>query len=66
MKGFIGLAAMGGRVCQRSNDLQELDDRSRPSMRKYDRQGIPVLRSDVNEVDAETVNLRAKLRQRIQ
>jgi len=66
VKGFIGLAAMGGRVCQRSNDLQELDDRARPSMRQNDRQGILVLRSDVNEVDAETVNLRAKLRQRIQ
>jgi len=66
MKGFIGLAAMGRRVCQRSNDLQELDDRARPSMRQNDRQGILVLRSDVNEVDPETVNLRAKLRQPIQ
>src|SRR5580704_3480268 len=35
-------------------------------MRKYDRQSILVLRSDVNEVDPETVNLRTKLRQRIQ
>jgi len=37
VKGFIGLAAMGGRVCQRSNDLQELDDRARPYWRtRYD------------------------------
>src|SRR5258708_19698935 len=35
-------------------------------MRQNDRQGILVLRSDVNEVDPETVNLRAKLRQPIQ
>src|SRR4029077_9728327 len=35
-------------------------------MRKYDRQSILVLRSDVNEVDPETVNLRTKLRQPIQ
>ena len=66
MKGFIGFTAMGSRVYQRSDDLQKLDDRSGPSMRKYDRQSILVLRSDVNEVDPETVNLRAKLRQRIQ
>src|ERR1700731_2465983 len=42
LKGFIGLAAMGRRVRQRSSDLQELDDRARPSMRKYDRQSILV------------------------
>src|SRR5271168_162290 len=36
------------------------------SVRKYNRQSILVLRSDVKEVDPEAVNLRAKLRQRIQ
>src|SRR4029077_4496736 len=51
---------------QRSNDLQELDDRARPSMRQYDWQGILVLRSDVNEVNPETVNLAAKLWKPIQ
>jgi hypothetical protein len=66
VKGFIGFTAVGRRVYQRSDDLQKLDDRSRPPMRQYDRQGILVLRSDVNEVDPETANLRAKLRQRIQ
>jgi hypothetical protein len=66
VKGFIGFTAMGSRVYERCDDLQKLDDRSRLSMRQYDRQSILVLRSDVNEVDPETVNLRAKLRQRIQ
>src|SRR4029077_20257314 len=66
VEGFFRLAAMGRRVCQRTNDLQKLDDRSGPSMRQEDRQGILVLRSDVNEVDPEAINLRSKLRQPIQ
>src|SRR4029077_19518518 len=51
---------------QRSNDLQELDDRPRPAMRQYDWQSILVLRSDVNEMNPETVNLAAKLWKPIQ
>src|SRR5712671_4766114 len=35
-------------------------------MREYDGQGVLVLRSDVNEMNAETVNLRTELRQPIQ
>jgi hypothetical protein len=66
VKGFIGFTTVGRRVYQRSDDLQKLDDRSRPPMRKYDWQGILVLRSDVNEVNPETVNLAAKLWKPIQ
>ena len=66
MEGFIGFTAMGSRVYERCDDLQKLDNRSGPSVRKDNRQSILVLRSDVKEVDPETVNLRAKLRQRIQ
>ncbi len=66
MKGFIGFTTVGRRVHQGTNDLHKLDDRSRPAMRQYDWQGILVLRSDVNEVNPETVNLRAKLWQPIQ
>src|SRR6266436_424939 len=58
VKGFIGFATVGRRVHQRTNDLHKLDDRPRPSMRQNDRQGILVLRSNVNEVNPETVNLR--------
>ena len=61
MKGFIGFTTMGRRVHQRTHDLHKLDDRPRPAMRQYDWQGILVLRSDVNEVNSETVNLGAKL-----
>src|SRR4029077_19553622 len=66
VKGIFGFAAMDRRVCQRSNDLQKLDDRSGPSMRQDHRQGILVLCSDVNEIDSEAINLRSKLRQPIQ
>src|SRR4029077_7060233 len=61
VEGFFRLAAMGRRVCQRSDDLQKLDDRSGPSMGQNDRQGILMLRSDMNKVDSETINLRSKL-----
>src|SRR2546422_8274660 len=53
-------------IHHRTDDLEELDDRSRPAMSKYDWQGILVLRPDVNKVKPETVNLRTKLRQPIQ
>ena len=66
MKGFIGRTAVGRRVHERSDDLHKLDDRPRPTMSKYDWQGILVLRSDVNEVNPETVNLAAKLWKPIQ
>src|SRR5580693_5217272 len=66
VKGVFGFAAMGRRVCQRSNDLQKLDDRSGPSVRQDHRQSILVLRSDANEIDSEAINLRPKLRQPIQ
>src|SRR6266478_3102675 len=54
------------RVHHRTDDLDELDDRSRPSMSKDDWHGILVVRSNVNEVNPETVNLRTKLWQPIQ
>src|SRR5438132_8323699 len=57
---------MGRRVHQRNHDLHKLGDRPRPAMRQYDWQGILVLRSDVNEVNPETVNLAAKLWKPIQ
>src|SRR5260370_26948177 len=66
VKGFIGFTAMGSRVYERSDDLQKLDNRSGPSGRKYNRQSILVLRSDVKEGDPEPVNVRARLRQGIQ
>src|SRR6185369_9961180 len=66
VKGFIGFTTVGRRVHERSNDLHKLDDRPGPAMGQYDWQSILVLRSDVNEVNTETVNLAAKLWKPIQ
>ena len=66
MKRFILFTAVCRRVHQRIDDLEELDDRSRPAMSQYDWQGVLVLRSDVNEVNPQVVNLRPKLWQSIQ
>ena len=66
MKGFIGFTAMGRRINQGRDDLQKLNDRSRPAVRDNDGKRVGVLRSDMNEVNAEAIELRAKVRQRIQ
>jgi hypothetical protein len=66
VKGVIGLTAVGRRIDQRRDDLQKLNDRSRPAVRDNDGKRIGVLRSDVNEVNSETIKLRSKLWQRIQ
>src|SRR5262245_48254708 len=49
-----------------TDNLQLLDDRAGPPMRNNERQRILVLRADVNEINVESVDLRHKLRQRIQ
>src|SRR5580704_15772507 len=57
---------MGRRIDQRSDDLQKLNDRSWPAVRDDDGQRVGMLRFDVNEVDSEAIEVRAKLWQRIQ
>ena len=66
MKGFVGLTAVGRGIDQRRNDLQKLNDRSGPTVRDDNGKRVGMLRSDVNEVNSETVKLRAKLWQRNQ
>src|SRR6266478_7748164 len=66
VKGVVGFTAVSHRVHERSDDLQELEDRARPAVSKNDRQGILVFRSNVNEMNPETVNLGAKLWKPIQ
>src|SRR5882762_6421634 len=66
VKGILGSTAMCRRVHQRCDGLKKLKDRSGPTVSEYDRQGALVLRSDVNEIDPEAVNLRTELWQRIQ
>jgi hypothetical protein len=57
---------MGRRVGQRIDDLQLLDDRARPSVGDDERQGVLMLRADVDEVDVQPVDLGDELRQGVQ
>ena len=61
-----GVAAVCRRIGKRADDVQHLDDRTRPAVRDDQRQRVLVRRLDVDEVDVETVDLRDELRQRIQ
>ena len=56
--------AMRRRIGQRLDELHLLDDRAGPAMRDDDRQGILVLRTDVNEMDVESIDLGDEMRQR--
>src|SRR3954466_153647 len=58
--------AMRGRVGERIDDLQLLDDRTRPSVRDDERQRILMLRANVNEMDVEAVDLGDEVRQGVQ
>ena len=44
-------AAVGGRVGERADDVQHLDDRARPAVRYDQRQRVLVRRANVDEVD---------------
>src|SRR3546814_7742145 len=55
-----------GRIGQRLDDLQLLDDRSRPAVGDDDRQGILMLRTSVDEVNVELVDLGDEVREGVQ
>ena len=62
----LGAAAMRGRIRERTDDLELLDDGSRPAMRDDQRQRIRMLRADVDEVNVDAVDRRHELRQGIE
>src|SRR5690349_24092450 len=62
MKRIRLAAAMGCRISQRLNDLHLLDDRAGPAMRDDHRQRIFMLRTNVNEMDVEAVDLGDEVR----
>jgi hypothetical protein len=66
VEGVGGVAAVRRGVRERSDHLEELDDRTRPAVRDDKRQGRGVRRANVDEVDTEPIDHRAELRQRIQ
>ena len=59
-------AAMRGRVGQRIDELQLLDDGPRPTVGDDNRHGVFVLRADMDEMNVDAVDGRHKLRQGIQ
>jgi hypothetical protein len=53
-------------IGERLDDLQLLDDRAGPAVGDDQREGVLVLRADVDEMDVEAVDLGRELRQRVQ
>src|SRR5262249_16649753 len=66
VKGVGRRSAMGRRIRQRLYELQLLDDGAGPAVGDDDRQGVLVLRTNVNEVDVESVDLGDEVRERIE
>src|SRR3981189_2042670 len=58
--------AMGCGIGQRTDDLQLLDDRARPSVRDDERQRVFMFRTAVNEMNVEPVDLGDERRQGIE
>src|SRR5688572_20405399 len=59
-------SAMGRRIGQWLDELELLEDRTRPSVRNDDRQRILMLRTDMDEVNVETIDLGDEVRQRVE
>src|SRR5262245_61766267 len=57
MEGVARAAAVLGRVRQRLDDLQLLEDRARPAARDDHRERVLALRADVDVVDVQPVDL---------
>ena len=62
----LGATAVRGRVRERADDLQQLDDRAGPAVRHDQRHRVLVPRLHVDEVDVHPVDLGRELRQRVQ
>ena len=62
MEGVRCIPAMRRGIGERLDDLELLDDRARPAVRDDERQRILVLRTDVNEMDVEPVDLGDEVR----
>src|SRR5262249_20893246 len=60
-----GAASVRGRIRERTDDVDELEHRARPTVRDENRQRILVTRADVDEVNVNAVNGSHELRQGI-
>jgi hypothetical protein len=54
------------RVGERADDPQHLDDRAGPAVRDDERQRVLVLRTNVNEVNVQPVDLADELRELVE
>src|SRR3984885_10660721 len=63
VKGVRCARAVGGRVGEQVDDAEHLDDRAGPAVRDDERQRVLVGRTDVDEVDVESVYLGHEVRQ---
>ena len=66
VEGVLGVAAVSGRVSERADGVEQLDDGAGPAVRHDQRHGVVVRRADVDEVDLTLVDLRRELRKRVQ
>jgi len=66
VKGVLGATAVRGRVGERADDLEQLDDRARPAVRDDQRQRVLVPGLHVDEMHVHAVDLGLELRQRVQ
>ena len=66
MKGVFRAPAMGRGIGERTDGLQEFEDRAGPAMGHDQRHRVRMTRTDVSELDVEPVDLGDELRQGIQ
>jgi hypothetical protein len=62
VEGVLCVSAVGGRVSERTDGLEQLDDRAGPAVGHDQRQSVLMPRPDVDEVDVDSVDLRKELR----
>ena len=62
----LGASAVRGRVGERADRIEQLDDRAGPAVGHDQRQRVLVPRLHVDEVDVHSVDLGRELRQRVQ
>src|SRR5258706_13585616 len=63
MERVLRPSAVGGGIAERADDLHELHDRSRPSVRENDRQRVLMRRAHVNEMNTKPIDLGPVLRE---
>jgi hypothetical protein len=66
VEGILGAPAMGGRVGERADRLEQLDHRARPAVGHDQRQRVLVIGLRVDELDLHAIDLGRELRECVQ